>query len=154
MWEYIFFVSEKHTHKLKYFHWRIYSYEFTFLPLQTKKDRTLCFSNKKSAVRVVFWQKSFNLIISFFLRPPGWRFFSSPAFLVTRVLFFWPHWSEFLKQLLLITFGNCFWYHKCFHLFLSFNFTFFSVVEYTTFNKIYYANQEIAGKNQSISTKQ
>ena len=54
VWEYISFVSEKHTHKLKYFHWRIYSYEFTFLPLQTKKDRVLCFSIKKSAVRVVF----------------------------------------------------------------------------------------------------
>ena len=52
--ENIYFLFQKNTHKLKYFHWRIYSYEFTFLPLQAKKDRVLCFSIKKSAVRVVF----------------------------------------------------------------------------------------------------
>ena len=54
MWEYIFFVSRKHTHKQKNFHWQIYSYEFTFFPLQKIKDRALCFSTKKIAVRVVF----------------------------------------------------------------------------------------------------
>ena len=61
--------------------------------LQTIKDRALCFSTKKSAVRVVFKCKlyskySIKLIFFFFLRPPGWRFFSSPAFPETRGITF------------------------------------------------------------------
>ena len=51
-WEYIFFVQKKHT-KTKNFHWQIYSNKFTLFSLQKIKDRVLCFSTKKSAVRVV-----------------------------------------------------------------------------------------------------
>ena len=35
------------------FHYQIYLYELTLLSLQVIKGRTLCFSTKKSAVRVV-----------------------------------------------------------------------------------------------------
>ena len=61
--------------------------------LQTIKDRAICFSVKKSAVRVAFFKcklylkNSIKLII-FFLLSHRWRFISSPEFPETRVLFF------------------------------------------------------------------
>ena len=50
----IYIFCFKKTHKQKKFHWPIYLHEYTFFPLQRIKDNALCFSIKKSAVRVVF----------------------------------------------------------------------------------------------------
>ena len=76
------------------FHYQICSDELAFFFLRTIKGRTLCFSTNKSSVRVVFkckfyFKKSIILIKkNINLRPPEWRFFSSPALPETRVLFF------------------------------------------------------------------
>ena len=61
---YTFFVKKKHTHKQTYFHKQIYSYEFTFLPLQKIIDRKvllewlfkwkLCLENSTKLENFVF----------------------------------------------------------------------------------------------------
>ena len=98
MYENIYFLFQKNTQTKKFPLANLFVQIYVF-SLQKVKDRPLCFSAKKSAVRVVFKCKlylknSMKLIKKFFfLRPPGWKFFSSPAFPETRVLlllFFWP----------------------------------------------------------------
>ena len=91
MYENIYFLFQKNTQTKKFPQANLFVQIYVF-SLQKVKDRPLCFSAKKSAVRVVFKCKrylknSMKLIKKFFfLRPPGWKFFSSPAFPETRVL--------------------------------------------------------------------
>ena len=88
------FCLKKNTYTNKKSHQQIYLCECTFLI----KDRGLSFSTRKSALRVLFkcklcLENSIKLIKKFFMRLPVSRFFSSPAFPETRVLFFWPYFK-------------------------------------------------------------
>ena len=98
VYENIYFLFQKtHTHTHKTFTSKSIRTNASFFPSKKKKDRAFCFSTKKVLVQQffkckIYFKNSNKLIIFFFfvfLWPPRWRFFSSPTFPETRVLFLW-----------------------------------------------------------------
>ena len=85
-----FFVSKKHTHKQKNFHWQSYSYEFSYVfSLQKIKDKALYFSTKKSVVAAVFSVSTiFKKRNWIFCGRPGEDFFRQLHFLKQEYYFF------------------------------------------------------------------
>ena len=72
-----------------------------FFSFQTTKDRALCFSTKKKAVRVVFMRKlclKSSIILIFFCGRPGEDFFRHQHFRIEEYYFFLPcikMWYQF-----------------------------------------------------------
>ena len=98
VYENIYFLFQKNTQKQqKNFHQQNHSYKFTFFFFQKTKNRALCFSTKKSAVRVVskcklYLKNSIKLIKKiFFQRPPGRRFFFIIRVSENKTFFFGPN---------------------------------------------------------------
>ena len=100
VYENIYFLFQKtHTHTHKTFTSKSIRTNASFFPSKKKRIGLFVFQQKK------YWYSSFlsvkfNLIkfnsnkliiffLFFFLWPPRWRFFSSPTFPETRVLFLW-----------------------------------------------------------------
>ena len=96
VYENIYFLFQKtHTHMHKTFTSKSIRTNASFFPSKKIKDRAFCFSTKKVLVQQffkckIYFKNSNKLtIFFFFLWPPRWRFFSSPTFPETRVLFLW-----------------------------------------------------------------